>query len=160
MNRSDYNVGLVLIAIGIFIYISSYYIPVLTIIEKTGMVNSRFFPKICGIFLVFFSIVMILENYMLMCKKEKTMMEEVEKKEKIKYIRIVVVAALSFLYLITYQYLGHLVSSFLFICMFMYFLGIRNLFLLISAPAGISFLIYAVFKIFLNVPLPQGIVIF
>ena len=160
MNRSDYHVGLVLIAVGIFVYISANYISVLTIVDKTGMVNSRFFPKICGIFLILFSMVMMLENYMLIRKKEENMMEEVEEKEKIKYLRVIVVAAVSFIYLATYQYLGHLISSFLFICMFMYFLGIRNLLLLISAPAGISFSVYAVFKIFLNVPLPQGILIF
>jgi len=160
LRRSDYNIGLGLIAIGIFIYISSDSIPVLTIVEKTGMVNSRFFPKLCGILLLVFSILMILENYIIGYKKEKRLMEEGEKREEIGNIRLIVAAALSFMYLITYQYLGHLVSSFLFICVFMYFLGTRNLFLLISAPACISFLIYAVFKIFLDVPLPEGIIAF
>jgi len=161
LHRSDYNISLVLIAFGIFIFISSYSIPVLTIIEKTGMVNSQFFPKLCGIFLVLFSIAMILENYLLMAKKEKKVWGEYgERSEKFDYIKLIVVAALGFMYLITYQYLGHLISSFLFVCLFMYFLGIRNLFLLIIAPGGISFLIYAVFRIFLDVPLPEGIITF
>lgn len=158
MRRTDYIIGLILILLGIFIYFSSYSIPVMAIVEKTGMVNSRFFPKLCAISLIVFSILMILENYILTHKKEKKLKDQDDKKEEIDGIRLIVAAALSFMYLITYQYLGHLVSSFIFISVFMYFLSTRNLFLLISVPAAISFLIYAVFKILLGVPLPKGII--
>jgi putative tricarboxylic transport membrane protein len=158
MRRADYIIGLILIALGIFIYFSSYSIPVMAIVEKTGMVNSRFFPKLCAISLIVFSVIMILENYIVTHNQKEKLKGQDERKETIGSIRLFVAAALTFMYLVTYQYLGHLVSSFIFIFIFMYFLSTRNLFLLISVPAAISFLIYAVFKILLVVPLPTGII--
>jgi putative tricarboxylic transport membrane protein len=157
MRRADYIIGLILIFLGIFIYFSSYSIPVMAIVEKTGMVNSRFFPKLCAISLIFFSIIMILENYVRTPKREENSMGR-DPKEEIGSIRLIVAAALTFMYLFTYQYLGHLVSSFIFISGFMYFLNTRNPFLLVSVPAAISLLIYVVFKILLVVPLPAGII--
>jgi putative tricarboxylic transport membrane protein len=158
MRRADYIIGLILILLGIFIYFSSISIPVMAIVEKTGMVNSRLFPKLCAISLVVFSIIMILENYLRTSKREETAKSR-EAKEKIGSMRLVVAAALTFLYLITYQYLGHLVSSFIFISGFMYFLNTRNPFLLVGVPAAISLLIYVIFKILLGVPLPTGIML-
>ncbi len=135
---------------------STYSIPLMVAVEKSGVVNSRFFPRLCSLSLIVFAIIMVFEDY-LFAKRQWAGEERGQAIIKGEVQRVAIIGSLSLLYLLIYKPLGHIVCSILFIGCFFYLLGTRRLVVLVPLSLLVPLLIYIVFRVFLNVPLPEGI---
>lgn len=71
------------------------------------------------------------------------------------FVPSLIITTIGFIYII--PRLGFFISTFLFMVTGMYILGIRDSKKFILAPIIIVIFIYIVFKMILNLPLPQGI---
>lgn len=60
------------------------------------------------------------------------------------------------IYIVGLQYLGFLIASFILVLALMIILGVRKTSLIIGVPAISTLLLYVVFKVLLNVPIPMG----
>lgn len=74
--------------------------------------------------------------------------------------KLVAYVALVLAMLVGFSYLGAVVSIFLFLLLTMLVLGVRNKIVLILVPVITDAFVYAVFKMWLAIPLPAGILEF
>jgi len=86
--------------------------------------------------------------------EEKLTVEEKKQVAKQSTISIMICCAIIYTYIMSINYLGYLISSFLFILGMLIFLRIRKWWLLILFSSGISYLIFFMFNNILLIPLP------
>jgi putative tricarboxylic transport membrane protein len=131
-------------------------------VEKSSVVNSRFFPKLMGSILIFLSIVMALENFVTRRaqESEEPIKEAVEKTDQKQWIRSIGVGIVCLLYYFLFQSLGFLLSSSLFMLGFLLLLGTRKWYALLILSTIVPLSVYILFKTILGAPLPDGLFYF
>jgi hypothetical protein len=154
--KSNFIISVLLFALGLFVYVSSYDIAVLAVVDRSGIINSRFFPRLCAILLIIFSAIMALEDYLEGRKRGKESKGNVPSNNGIIY-PLGGVSLLCIFYLIMYYPLGHIISTVIFMTIFLYFMSCRSYYILLILPVLLSVSIYLLFRTFLGVPLPEGI---
>jgi len=125
-------------------------------VEKSDVINSRFFPRLCSLSLIIFAIIMALEDY-ITAKSQGGGESKEQETIKGQTQQLVTIGILSLIYLLTFKPLGYIFSSILFVGLFLYFLGARKWFTLVTLSLLVPLMIFFVFKVFLDVPLPEGI---
>ncbi|MBW1995308.1 MAG: tripartite tricarboxylate transporter TctB family protein, partial [Deltaproteobacteria bacterium] len=159
MKRAEYIISIGLCVFGIFIFILTNTIPLMVAVEKSSVVNARFFPKLMSLLLIILSIVMALENYY---QKPTTKQENGSDKDgrntkdKTARLRLLVLGILCLFYFISFQPLGFLLSSALFMAGFTLILGSRKWYFILSISIVSPLCIYLLFKTLLGAPLPEG----
>lgn len=73
------------------------------------------------------------------------------------YVKFFGFALLSFLYISAFIYAGFIIATLVFPIVTMYFLGVRNVKILLLVPALSTIVIYIIFKLILGVSLPSGV---
>ncbi len=80
-----------------------------------------------------------------------------EKEEKINSKRISIIIGITILYFLLIEYIGYFIITPLFLFSLTIFLGYKNRKVLFLYPLIFTAFLYLVFRLFLNVPLPLGI---
>lgn len=161
-NKHEYYISIILCVFGLSVFLCSYSIPLMVAVEKSSVVNSRFFPKLMGSILIFLSIVMALENFVTRRaqESEEPIKEAVEKTDQKQWIRSIGVGIVCLLYYFLFQSLGFLLSSSLFMLGFLLLLGTRKWYALLILSTIVPLSVYILFKTILGAPLPDGLFYF
>jgi putative tricarboxylic transport membrane protein len=132
-------------------------------VEKSSVVNSRFFPRLMGSILFFLSLVMAFENYFqppAEGPEDSAKDEGREEGPKKKWIQSAGVGIICLLYYFLFQPLGFLLSSSMFMMAFLLFLGTRKWYALLFLSTLVPLSVYTLFKAILGAPLPDGLLYF
>jgi len=164
MKRSEYVISGLLIAFGVFVYLTSNTIPLMVAVEKGSVVNARFFPKLMSFAMIFLAIVMAVENYARKSSRKagptdgEPKDERAETSKREVWQRMCGIGIICLFYYYLFEPLGYLISSVLFMLGFLWVLGNRKwiVLLLLSVLAPVT--VYVLFKILLGAPLPPGII--
>jgi putative tricarboxylic transport membrane protein len=164
MKRSEYVISGLLIAFGVFVFLTSNTIPLMVAVEKGSVVNARFFPKLMSLAMIFLAIVMAVENYVLKSSQKVDLLDHAledaseDASNRGVWRRMTGIGIICLLYFYLFEPIGYLLSSMLFMLGFLWVLGNRKwtILLLLSVLAPVT--VYVLFKILLGAPLPPGIV--
>ena len=156
--KHEYYIAALLGLLGLFVFLWSYTIPLMVAVEKSSVVNSRFFPKLTGSILIFLSFTMTLGN--IFQRKTEPAKDSGERPAGKKWVRWVGVGIICIGYYILFQPLGFLLSSALFMLAFLIFLGTRKWYALLFLSTLVPLSIYILFKTILGAPLPEGLLYF
>ena len=118
--------------------------------------KSRIFPRIILISLLLLTITFIFETI----KNYKNKEEKVIKYKKRNYegLKILLYVLLgNFLYIISINYIGFYLDSYIFIVFMMFFLGFKKIPKLLLISSLFLFFLYTFFALTLKVPTPRGI---
>lgn len=170
MKKGDYIIGVLLCLVGVFVFFQASQIPTMVAVEKSSVVNARFFPQLMSVLLVIMGILLLIENYSLERRNKKNEISannsdvatKIDEKNKfisshILLIRLSGVVILCFIFLLTYNPMGFLLSSVMFIFIYLLIVRIRDLLTLALVSLLPPVCIYLTFKMLLGVPLPEGI---
>ena len=162
MKKAEYIISIGLCIFGVFIFITTNTIPLMVAVEKSSVINSRFFPKLLSVLLIILSIIMSAENYF---KKASDGVRESDDKKESQtgnhaWMRLIVLGVLCLLYFFAFEPLGFLVSSALFMFGFSLILKTRKWYVILSLSVVSPLLVYLLFNTLLGAPLPEGIFYF
>ncbi len=161
--KQEYCISILLCVFGLFCFLWSYNIPLMVAVEKSSVVNSRFFPRLMGSILFFLSLVMAFESYFqppAEGPEDSAKDEGREDGPKKKWIQSAGVGIICLLYYFLFQPLGFLLSSSMFMMAFLLFLGTRKWYALLFLSTLVPLSVYTLFKTILGAPLPDGLLYF
>lgn len=118
--------------------------------------KSRIFPRIILISLLLVTVIFLFETI----KNYKNKEEKIIKYEKRNYkeLKILLYVLLgNFLYIISINYIGFYLVTFIFIVFMMFFLGFKKIPKLLLTSSLFLFFLYIFFALTLKVPTPRGI---
>jgi putative tricarboxylic transport membrane protein len=147
---------------GLSVFILSGNIPVMHAIEKSSIINSRFYPKLIGAIIFIFSAIMAVNAYLKLrqYKKETAMSQGKNDLENgFSFNRLLIIIASYLIYVISFIVFGFVISTFFFVIGISFLLGERRKKILLLSAVLISFGVFFVFKILLEVPLPHGLLL-
>ncbi len=162
VKKEEYYISILLCVFGLFVFLWSNNIPLMVAVEKSSVVNARFFPKLMGSIMVLLSFIMALENFLQRRSRvpEEFGKDDTEEGEGEKWGRWIGLGLICIIYYFLFQPLGFLLSSFLFILAFLIFLGTRKWYALLFLSALVPFCIYILFNTILGAYLPEGLLYF
>ena len=158
--KYEFHIALLLVLVGFFVLLTSNTIPLMVAVEKSSVINARFFPKLMGGILILLSIGMVVENYFRKSTGRSKASDEDRKKLKGEWARLSAVAIICLLYYLLFQPLGFLLSSLLFMLGFLTFLGVRKWHVILPLSVLVPLCVYLLFKTILGAPLPDGLLYF
>jgi putative tricarboxylic transport membrane protein len=158
--KYEFHIALLLVLVGFFVLLTSNTIPLMVAVEKSSVINARFFPKLMGGLLILLSIGMAVENYFRISTGQSKPSDEDKKKRKGDLARLGAVALICLLYYLLFQPLGFLLSSLLFMLGFLTFLGVRKWHVILPLSVLVPLCVYLLFKTILGAPLPDGLLYF
>ena len=158
MEKAEYYIALILCMFSVFIFLTSYTIPLMVAVEKGGVVNARFFPRLVSFILVILSLIMVAENYFQKPSQNETDSAQAETKSSDKQgvFRLFGVGIICLFYFVLFERLGYLISSGLFMFGLLLILGNRKWYVVLSLTILAPLTVYILFKILLESPLPEG----
>ena len=112
--KNEFHITVFLLLVGFFVLLMSNTIPLMVAVEKSSVINARFFPKLMGAILILLSIVMAVENYFQMSAEKSDAADDDKPNLKRQWTRLIAVAVICLLYYLLFQPLGFLLSSLLF----------------------------------------------
>jgi putative tricarboxylic transport membrane protein len=162
VKKDEYYISILLCVFGLFVFFWSNNIPLMVAVEKSSVVNARFFPKLMGSMMVLLSFIMALENFLQRRSRmsEESGKDDAGKEEGENWGRWLGLGLICIIYYFLLQPLGFLLSSFLFMLAFLIFLGSRKWYALLFLSALVPFCLYILFKTILGAYLPEGLVYF
>jgi len=158
--KYEFHIAILLALVGLFVLLMSNTIPLMVAVEKSSVINARFFPKLMGSILILLSIGMAVENYFRISTGPSKPSDEDKKKRKGDWARLSAVAIICLLYYLLFQPLGFLLSSLLFMLGFLAFLGVRKWHVILPLSVLVPLCVYLLFKTILGAPLPDGLLYF
>jgi putative tricarboxylic transport membrane protein len=158
--KYELHIAILLALVGFFVLLMSNTIPLMVAVEKSSVINARFFPKLMGGILILLSIGMAVENYFRISTGQSKASDEDKKKRKVEWARLSAVAIICLLYYLLFQPLGFLLSSLLFMLGFLTFLGVRRWYVVVPLSILVPLCVYLLFKTILGAPLPEGLLYF
>jgi putative tricarboxylic transport membrane protein len=141
--------------LGIVVIISSSFIKVMVVVEKSTIVNSRFFPRLVGIMMSALAIIMLLKD-LLGTAVERTTPEKTSGTPH----QFLITIGIAILYILILEPVGFFISSWILLLALCILLGIHSKKILILMPLLTSAGIFILFRIALAVPLPLGLLEF
>lgn len=151
--KGGFVIPVILIVLSIFLYVDTYQFKFTTYPKA----SPQMWPRAILILLVLTSL--ILMGKLLFGKGEGIAGEEKEK-PKTRWGMMLKGIAILFFYIFSMQYLGYVVSTFIFTLMAMLMLGNRSKFQLVAVPLLNTAFIFFLFTYAMFIPLPKGVWIF
>jgi len=144
----DVCVGLFLsgLSIAIFLYAEQEYVG-----SGVNSYGPNFFPQLVSVLLLLASITLIvqaLRGYSL---------KNFETINKHGFIRASITLAIAIAYLFLMQLIGFYLSTAIFLFVTMKFLGLKSYLTTFIVSLCVATIIYGIFRIFLKIPLPEGL---
>lgn len=143
MKNTDRVVGLCFIAIAIVFYFSTVNLPV----------ESQGYPRFLIAIMTFLAILLLIKSFISNTGKTWT-----ELFEHIRWKRFLTVFVVSLLYLVIMNFLGYFMATILYFIVMLITLKASRFTLLVTTPIFILG-IFVIFRLFLKVPLPNGLFI-
>ncbi|WP_367338280.1 tripartite tricarboxylate transporter TctB family protein [Aminivibrio sp.] len=143
MKKSDLIISVIMICTGIGAMIKAADYPA----------QSRMIPYVYSTALIIFSLLLGLKT--LMKPGKKTEEDTTAKDEPI--LRVLLIGAMIFGYIMSIQVLGFYTSTALFLIIFMGVMRAASLFVSLAVSAGTSVAVYFFFETLLNIPVPEGL---
>jgi len=144
LNKNNIIISFVLIVFSVLAYIETYSFRVPT---------SKIFPRTVLITLFFLAISLIFVTI----KNYKNAEIRIVRDKSINSRLLFYVFSGIFLYISAIVYLGFYLTTYIFMIIMMFFLGIRNILKLLLVSSLSLFIIYSIFSIIINVQTPKGI---
>lgn len=114
--------------------------------------RAKFWPQFMILFLFLLSILLLINSF----RKDINTFSK-KNTEKIIFSRLIGTILLSILYIFSIRFIGFFSVTFIYIISTMYFLGTRNIKILLFTAILSTLLLYVGFKLVLEVPIPGGI---
>lgn len=145
--RIDIGVGsaLSVFSVIVFLYAEQYNM------ERIAQYGPDFFPKTLAVMMLCLSVMLIVNAVK---GKYQRDMESIDKKG---FIRSAISIGISVVYLLLMQFLGFLLSTFLFLYALMTFIGHKGKRVRFISCLGVTLVVFGIFYLFLKIPLPEGI---
>lgn len=143
--------------LGLTVIIASGSIQTMVLVEKSSIVNSRFFPRVVGIMFCLMSVAMAAGTW------SRRFINGGGGSGSYAYnapFRFWATIGFGIFYILLLKPLGFLIVSWLMLLLLFLVLGIRSKLLLAVLPVLVPLGIFVVFRMLLNVPLPMGILIY
>jgi len=160
-NRETKYAGFISIAIGLLLYF--VIIPQQIKVKPSETISGAFFVKLCAFFFMLLGLGFLLEGFCINKSKnnQKALNNVKTKKENDnlnlqKNIFFIVMLMLA-VYVFLFDVLGYIISTFIFLGFFFWFLKAVNVKGLVVITISVTLLIYCIFEVLLKVPLPRGI---
>ena len=163
MNKSENIIAGILCCLSVFVFFASNSIPLMVAVEKSQVVNARFFPKLMSIVMFGLSIYMVIEGRLLRrvaVEAGKPEEGQAPPADRWGYMRIFGVVVMSVIFYFIMEPLGFLVSGGLFVFGTLFALGNRKWYVLLSMSVSAPLIVYLLFKTVLGAYLPTGILYF
>lgn len=147
--KADIIILCILCLVSIFLYYKSLSFPK----------GAETFPQVLVVIVLVLSVYQIAASFI----KKEAFQQQKEQKDKSQHTNWVreyspyIIFMFTVIYAILITRLGFFVSTFIFICSAMWFLGARRVTAYVFSTLGISLFIYFLFVMQLKVPLPKGI---
>jgi len=155
--HSDIIAGVVLFAFAGLLYIAAGQMP--TREGVTQALNTGFYPRLLATILAVLSVLLVIETV----RKTNSTQKVMPWWESLSAFRLFFVTlGLLIAFPFVMKYLGFATASFLFITIVVWLLsekGKRNLLFILLISAGITGVVYIVFKMVLKIPFPIGLLI-
>ena len=141
------GIGLLILSSSIFWYAGSF---------KGLTVHSYgpdLFPRVLALFMSFLAILLIINAFL---------GKSLEKEDHIDpkgFLRVLVAIGICIVYLVLVNLLGFVTSTFLFLFVLMALLKQKRIILRIISSVTVSVIVWAIFRYFLVIPLPDGLLI-
>lgn len=162
MKKSDAVIGVLLLALAVFYYLSTRDLPPPSVTEKLG---AGFFPILLTITLVVLSILLLGSSFFSRKNQDgkaaiaggERLEEDAFTAEEISYPILLSTMGLSILYVALLNFSGYLLTTPLFIIALVRILGMKQWVNIIALAAVLTAALYLLFGWALGVPLPAGI---
>lgn len=151
---------LIMMLFGILIIV---IVPYQININDDSQIGSRFFPYMTAGLIAILSVVSFVKELINRTERNKqsnsNALSELEEKNNYGILRVFFVSVILLFGVIFIPILGFLTTTWLTIIIFMIIMGNKKLYQLIITPILFVILIYFIFSLILNIPLPEGIFI-
>ncbi|AKG75008.1 tripartite tricarboxylate transporter TctB family protein [Salinicoccus halodurans] len=141
-NIPNFISGIIVTVLGLFFLILSFGIKT----NSNDIFNASFMPKVYTTLIILFGISIIINSF-----KDKINHQTLKE-----YKGPILTMLLVTIYVIVIPILGYYLSTIIMIFAFLFIVKFENRVLLVLTPFIASALIYAVFEILLQVPIPKG----
>ena len=156
----DLIISIILLFTGIFVFFYSNTIFLMRAVEKSSVVNAQFYPKLLSVILIGSSIFLGVKTGIQYLKNTDSITSEQTKKIETKkgFNNLLKAGIICIFYIILFLFVGFVISTFLFfLAMFLLLSKSRRYPLFFAVAIGLTLLIYLVFNVLLNVPVPSGL---
>ena len=157
MEKTNRIISIILIILAVLLLFSSYRIPIIKTVQEKN-INCQFFPRISSIFLLILSVLLFSKSFKLTEKiklfSKQSSKEKEVKTVNIKYKIVFSIILLTTIYLVLFFRVGFIVSSIIYILIFLLLMGTRKWYYLISIPILFPVIIYLLFSHAFNILLP------
>ena len=131
--------------------------------EEGNIVNARFYPREVGLIVIILSLIEFfaaIKDEIVVDQVAETSEEEpiVDVNSSANNKRLIIFILAMFVYQLLFFVIGFVISTFVFLLFTFTFLGCKNRLVLFINAFAVTGLIYVVFDVLLNVPLPGGII--
>jgi len=154
--KNERIVSIVLLVISVILYVNSLSLPV----KNYDPLGTSFFPKVLSILLAVLSIAIFVKSMLTKGPEKETTREQSigEKLNNKKLINVLFLGGSFIIYSLLINYLGYIFSTILFLIITIGGLSFNKKGFIQAAvfSVAITYSIYYVFRIFLNLMLPEG----
>lgn len=155
--------SLIVVALGIGVLSLSGGIQTVSAIEKTGVVNSRFFPRLMGVLFVFLGGVLVFRDVAVMVRNRSkagasgTIFGGKSKAVSPQLLRGLSAVGIAVFYALTFRSLGFPISTFLAVVAYSFLFGAKSPVTPLVVGFLVSTLVYVIFRYALGLLFPLGI---
>lgn len=144
----DIFVGIFLsaLSIAIFFYAEQQYAG-----SGVNSYGPKFFPQFVSVMLLLASLILIIQAL------KGNSLKNFEEINKRGFIRATITLTFSIAYLFLMQVLGFYLSTAIFLFVTMKFLGLKSYTVTLIVSVCVATIVYGIFRIFLKIPLPEGL---
>jgi len=155
--RADLALALAILAFGAFYYYLADNLRIARVYDPLG---PAMFPKILAVIVILASLWLVAKR-LWQWRREPGWIIEAEGEEDVpgfpaSLLRVLVMAALTSLYVLSLPRLGYIIATPPSLALGLAILGVRNWKLLLGLPLGATIVLYLAFAMFLGVGLPLG----
>nr|WP_314716314.1 tripartite tricarboxylate transporter TctB family protein [uncultured Fretibacterium sp.] len=152
-SKDDFLCGVIFLCVGLVYASQINKIQV----SELSPISARFLPIIIVYGMLLLSVIELTKSFGLL---GKIAIDKITVKVKKNYLCVILSLVLSLCYVLSLLSLGFVISSALYMFLQMWFFAPRNdkrTFLLLAISIAVSFAIYFIFRVMLNLMLPNGI---
>ena len=162
MKRSDIYIAILLCVFAVMVFYASDTIRTMAIVERSPIINSRFYPKLLSVLLFVCGIAIGAQA--LTRKQTEATVEKSSTSQGLPETQAAIPMYLTglacLLYLVLFVPLGFLLSTVLFMAALLWLLGSKKWHGILIPAVLVPVAIYLLFSFLLGVPLPRGIFAF
>lgn len=159
-NRQELLSSLIVVAFGVAVVALSGGIDTVAAIEKSGVINSRFFPRLMGLFFVGLGGLLLLRSLASLRRPKAAEGSEDASSDTAtdqSAVRLAIAIVIAVLYAVLFRPIGFPIATFFAVTAYSYLLGSPRGYVPPIIGAAVAVLLYVAFRYALGLLLPLGI---